>query len=117
MAYATYVFYRDVYLGDSIPEDLFSYFAEKASAYIDEKSFFRAAKYAGEHALLQKACCAVAEAMKLNEEGGGVVSESVGSVSRNYAAGISNTPTEAERLEDALCRYLVHTGLLYLGVE
>ncbi|MFV0315182.1 MAG: hypothetical protein ACK5I7_08785 [Anaerotignum sp.] len=116
MAYATYKFYVESFGGDAIPEADFNRFSKRASEYIDMVTFGRAATYADEMDLLKKACCAVAEAYKLNEEGGGVVAESVGKITRNYAASVSNTPTEQERLSIAVCCYLLPTGLLFLGV-
>ncbi len=116
MAYATYEFYQDSFGGNAIPQADFDHFAKRASDYIDLVTLGRAAVYSDVEDLLKKACCAVAEAIKLNEEGGGVVAESVGKITRNYAAGVTNTPNEEERLSIAVCRYLTHTGLLYLGV-
>lgn len=116
MAYATYEFYQDSYGGDAIPLADFQRFSKRASEYIDMATFGRAVTYNDEENFLKKACCAVAEAIKTNEEGGGIVAESVGKISRNYAAGVTNTPTEEERLSTAICRYLTNTGLLYLGV-
>lgn len=116
MAYATYEFYKDSYGGNAIPLAEFDRFSKRACAYIDMVSNGRAAAYFDEQDLLKKACCAVAEGIKINEEGGGVVAESVGKITRNYAAGVTNTPNEEERLSIAVCRFLLHTGLLYLGV-
>ncbi|WP_313525242.1 hypothetical protein [Anaerotignum sp.] len=116
MAYATYEFYKDSYGGDAIPQADFSRLAKRASEYIDMVTLGRAVRYLDEHDDLKKACCAVAEAYKINEEGGGVVAESVGKITRNYAASVTNTPTEGERLAIAVFTHLLPTGLLYLGV-
>ena len=116
MAYATFHFYCDSYGGDAIPQAEFEKYGARATDYIDAVTHGRARGYADREDELKRACCAVAEAIKLNEEGGGVVAESVGKLTRNYAAGVTNTPSEEERLAIAVCRYLMHTGLLYLGV-
>lgn len=116
MAYATYDFYQESFGGNAIPQADFDRFAKRASEYLDLVTHGRAAFYWDDEDLVKKACCAVAEAIKINEEGGGVVAESVGKITRNYAAGITNTPNEEERLSIAVCRYLLPTGLLYLGV-
>ncbi len=116
MAYATYEFYCGGYGGDAILQAEFDSYAKRASDYIDLVTLTRAKSYADGEDALKKACCAVAEAIKVNEEGGGIVAESVGKITRNYAAGVTNTPNEEERLAIAACRYLIHTGLLYLGV-
>lgn len=117
MAYATYEFYRDSYRGNTIPQADFTRLSERASEYIDMITFGRAIEYEDTKDLLKKACCAVAEAYQLNEQGGGVVAETVGKITRNYAAGISNTPTDSQRLYTAVSRYLLREGLLYLGVD
>lgn len=116
MVYATYEFYKEVFGGDAIPQDSFSRLAKRASEYINMATFGRAKAFSDDEDLLKKACCAVAEAIKINEEGGGVVAESVGRITKNYAAGVTNTPNEEERLSIAVSRYLSSTGLLYLGV-
>lgn len=116
MAYATYEFYKNSFGGNDIPLADFDRLSMRASEYIDMVTFGRATTYHDEYALVKKACCAVAEAFKINEEGGGIVAESVGKIMRNYAASVTNTPTEEERLSIAVCRYLLPTGLLYLGV-
>ena len=117
MAYTTYEFYTSSYQGNSIPEADFARLAERASEYIDYITFGRAIDYDDTKNLLQKACCAVAETIKINENGGGVVAETVGKITRNYAAGVSTTPTESQRLYTAVSRYLLREGLLYLGVD
>ncbi|WP_312072021.1 hypothetical protein [Anaerotignum propionicum] len=117
MAYATYDYYTSGYLGKSIPEADFERLSERASEYIDHVTFGRAQDYDDTTELLKKACCAVAEAYQLNEQGGSVVAETVGKFTRNYAAGVSTMPTESQRLYTAINRYLGRTGRLYLGVE
>ncbi len=116
MAYANYEFYQESFGGNAISEADFDRLSERASEYIDFVTHGRAAAYSDDGGLMNKACCAVAEAIKINEEGGGVVAESVGKLTRSYAAGVTNTPNEEERLSIAVCRYLLPTGLLYLGV-
>lgn len=116
MAYANYEFYQGSFGGNTISEADFDRFSKRASEYIDLVTRGRAKAYSDDEELMKKACCAVAEAIKINEEGGGVVAESVGKLTRNYAAGVTNTPNEEERLSIAVCRYLLPTGLLYLGV-
>lgn len=117
MAYATYEFYQSSYLGNTIIEADFNRLAERATDYINQVTFDRAATYDDTSNLLKKACCAVAEAQQLNENGGGVVSESIGKITRNYASGVSAAPTEEQRLYKAVIRYLGRTELLYLGVD
>ncbi|WP_304508922.1 hypothetical protein [Anaerotignum sp.] len=117
MAYTTYEFYQSGYRGNAIPEADFARLAERASEYIDYATFGRASTYDDTADLLKKACCAVAESYQLNENGGGVVSETVGKITRNYIVGTSIAPTEDQRLYKAVSRYLSRTDLLYLGVD
>lgn len=117
MAYATYEFYTSGYFGNKIPESDFTRLSERASEYIDYITSGRASEYNDTTDLLKKACCAVAEACQLNEKGGGIVSETTGKTTRNYAAGVSTAPTEEQRLYKAANRYLGRTELLYLGVK
>lgn len=117
MAYADYEFYIDCYRGSRIPEADFARLAERATEYIDFATLGTAMDYPDTRQLVKKACCAVAEAYQTNEQGGGVVSETVGKITRNYAAGVSTTPTEEQRLYRAISRYLLQEGLLYRGVD
>lgn len=118
MIYADYTFYKNEYRG-TMPEPDYNRLSVKASAYIDQVTFDRIedgweddAKLANR---IRMACCAVADSYQLNEQGGVVVSETVGKMTRNYAAGVSNTPTEQQRLYEAAVMYLGRTGLMYRG--
>lgn len=118
-----YAFYRDEYHGKSLDEAEFERLSIKAEAYLDKITFGRAGGlFSGPdppEALVRKvrlACCAVADALLLNEQGGGIVSETVGKYSVNYASGISNTGTDASRLRSAAGLFLAGTGLTYSGV-
>lgn len=111
MPYADYEYYRLTYHG-SLPEETFTRLARRASAYLDRVSFGRI-REATE--AVKDACCAVVEAMELNERGGGIASETNDGVSVSYVAGISNAKSEDRRLYDAAFLYLGGTGLLYRG--
>lgn len=110
-----YQFYKDTYHGTMEEADSLRYMIP-AAAYLDAITYGRAREHL-EDDRVQMAGCAVADAYRLNENGGGVVSETVGKISRNYAAGISNTPTEAQRLLRAAKTYMANTGLLYRGCD
>ena len=114
MAYADYTFYKESFHG-VMPEDDFLRLQALAEAYVDAVTFGRAKEYSADEKV-RMACCAVLDAYRLNESGGGVVSETVGKISRNYANGISNTPTEEQRLKRAAYLFLAGTGLLYRGI-
>lgn len=119
MVYADFDFYVGQYHG-TMPGEAFLRISRQASAYLDQITFdrIRTGWEDGPHAeKIRMACCAVADAYLLNEQGGGVVSETVGKMTRNYAAGVSNTPTEGQRLHQAAQLYLGNTGLMYRGVD
>ena len=116
MAYATFTFYRDIFKGVAITdEERFVPLAERASEYIDYITFERAADNGGVDAI-KRACCAIVDVYDKYENGGGVVSEKVGNHTINYAVGVSTMKTEDQKLYDVAYRYLIHTGLLYMGV-
>lgn len=118
MAYADYEFYTGAYYGNVIAEEDFPRLAARASDYVCAHTQGMSDKASGKDlAQVQKATCAVAEAM-LDEEimqaaafsgGQTVSSESVGSWSRSYAkGGTDNTSIEyiEKRKRDALLLYL-----------
>lgn len=115
MIYADYQFYTDEYYG-VMPEIDFPRYALRASAYLDYITDGRSKTYADDAEKLKFACCAVADAYKLNDEGGPTTSLSFNtdgySENRSYAAGITNTKNEDKRLYDAAKIYLADTGLL-----
>lgn len=129
MVYADYTFYRDVFAG-TMPEDVFPRCAARAGDYIDAQTFGRAAKALSSlpcplsnnpdtwpplKYTLAKVCCALADLVYLEENGGGVASEETPGYKVNYLAGISNTKTPVQQMQAALSRYLGDTGLLYRG--
>ena len=116
--YADYIYYKESYLG-KMKEREYSRLARKASAYLDRVTFGRLERInlpAEVKGKVKDACCAVADAYLLNEKGGGIASETNDGISVEYVAGISNTKTDDQRLNDAARLYLAGTGLLYRGV-
>lgn len=119
MIYADYEYYAGTYGGD-MPAERFAFLSRQASAYIDRATFERIDMDALSDELkarVKNACCAVAEAYLLNEQGGGVAAESNDGVSVSYVVGISTAKTYDQRLRDALFLYLGNSGLLYRGVD
>lgn len=118
MVYADFSYYAGNY-GGTMPEADYRRLSRQASAFLDKVTFDRIA--AGQpEAVMEKvraACCAVADAYLLNEQGGGVASETNDGVSVTYVAGVSNAKTDDQRLQEAAVLYLAHTGLLYRGVD
>ena len=106
MVYADNIYYRSVYLGTEIAPDEFPRLCARASAYLDGVS--ASADHPDDDAV-KMAACAVAEAWQRNEEGGEVVSQSVGSWSKTYA---SSGKTKTDALLEAARLYLGPAGLM-----
>lgn len=102
MAYVDYEFYKNTYLGNAVPEADFNRLAQRASEYIDWITRGKAADMADNENVM-KAACAVAEAVQTNEQGGDVVSQSVGSWSRSFS---KTAKTDSQRLLDAAQMYM-----------
>lgn len=116
-AYADYSYYSTTYGGTAIPEADFQRLALQSSSYINQVTFGRAASVTDEVVLdqIKMTCCAVAEAMQLEQQGGPVVSESNDGWSRSYAQP-QNAKTSRQRLYDAALLYLGQTDLMFPGV-
>ncbi|WP_312093461.1 hypothetical protein [Aminipila sp.] len=95
-----YAFYTDVYYGNQITEADFPRFIARASAYLNGICNLDNAPEES----VKMALCAVAEAWQTNEQGGDVVSQSVGSWSKSYAQ--KKVKTDDTRLTDAAKLYL-----------
>lgn len=106
--YVDYSFYTVTYLGNAISDSEFPRLALRASEYLDRITGGVAADYAAGE-LLKKAACAVAEVWQENEQGGEVVSQSVGSWSKNFAQ--SSVKSKDQRLLDAARMYLAQLHL------
>lgn len=103
MPYADFEYYTVAYRGSSITESEFERLILRASSYIDRITAGRASSTLPADPV-KMAACAVAEAWQTNEQGGEMVSQSVGAWSRSYARG---KPKSAEaRLFDAAALYL-----------
>ncbi len=118
-AYADYAFYTDEYLGRIITaEKDFAYFAMRATEMIDIKTFGRIEEATD---AVKRACCAVADELYSSDTArakasSGISSESVDGYSVSYRAYDAKCADEsAKRVDDAVKRYLAHTGLMYRG--
>lgn len=114
-----YDFYCGVFHG-KMPREDFERLSVYAAAYLDEVTMSRTADTltADVEERAKQAFCAVADAYLLNEQGGGIASETNDGVSVTYVAGISNsTKSEGRRLYEAAALFLGPTGLLYRGVR
>lgn len=110
--YADYEYYAKSFGGKMAEED-FVRVSRQASAYLDYVCFDRII-YVTEK--VKDACCAVAEAYLLNEQGGGIASETNDGISVTYVNG-ETAISEEQRLYHAAQIYLGHTGLMYRGVD
>ena len=100
MAYADYTFYTSTYKGNAIAESDFDRLATRAGSWLDRVAGGSPSPVTD---AVKMAACAVAEAWQQNEQGGEMVSQSVGSWSRTYAKqGKSNE----DRLMEAARLYL-----------
>lgn len=121
MAYATYDYYVNVFMGEQLTSDTFDRAALRASDYIDNATMNRAASYTANDAV-KKACCAIAELMQAkstasaNMASGEIASETVGSHSVSYRSGAEVVASIDAEIKNALVFYLANTGLLYRGV-
>lgn len=104
--YADYPYYVGTYRGSTIAEEDFPRLATRASSYLD--SICNAGDHQSEDAV-KMAACAVAEAWQVNEQGGEVVSESVGRWSKSFAA---SGKGKGALLWEAALLYLGPAGIL-----
>ena len=115
MSYADYSYYMGVF-GGKMAADEFHRLSRQASAYLDHVTFDRIhgvtdAKIMGK---VKDACCAVADTYLLNEQGGGIASETNDGISVTYVNG-TGSKTDEQRLYQTALIYLGHTGLMYRG--
>lgn len=123
-SYATYSYYITTYLGSLIASVDFATLALRASAYIDQITFNRAAAIITADTptetvdAIKMATCAVAEDLQRwggSTTDGGVQSESVGSHSVSYVKGAAATLSGIEKLARTAALYLNSTELMYKG--
>lgn len=113
-----YKYYSETFHGQMAEAD-FNRLAVYASAYLDELTMGRTAGKLPDDTeeKAKMALCAVADAYQLNEQGGGVASETNDGISVTYVAGVGSAKTEGRRLYEAAALFLGPTGLLYRGVR
>ena len=113
-----YKYYSETFHGQMAEAD-FNRLAVYASAYLDELTMGRTAGElpAETEEKAKMALCAVADTYRLNEQGGGVASETNDGISVTYVAGVGGAKTEGRRLYEAAALFLGPPGLLYRGVR
>ncbi|MFV0517246.1 MAG: hypothetical protein ACK5MV_07610 [Aminipila sp.] len=102
MAYANYAYYTAEYMGNSIPSANFDRLANRASSYLDKIIGSKISEISTTEKV-KMATCAVAEAWQINENGGDVVSQSVGSWSKSFN---KESKSDDQRLFEAANLYL-----------
>lgn len=113
MIYADYDYYINDYSGRAIAETDFPRLSRQASAYLDGLTCGKIRGPWVDDSRVKDACCAVAEVMYKQEQGGEVASESNDGTSVTYVT--SGKSAEQEMYYFAAL-YLSNTGLLYAGV-
>lgn len=113
MPYADSTYYTDVYNG-TMPAADFTRLSRKASAHLDRLTFGRIDKTWAVDERVKDACCAVADVLYMQEQGGEIASESTGGWSRSY---VTTGKTVSKSIREAARLYLGNTGLLYCGVD
>lgn len=113
MIYANYDYYLNEYSGNAVPEADFTRLSRQASAYLDSLTCGKIRGKWVDDSRVKDACCAVAEVMQKQEQGGEVASESNDGASVTYVTG---NATPEQRMYNAAVMYLSSTGLLYAGV-
>ena len=95
-----YGYYTSEYLGNQITAQDFPRLIARAGDYLATLPCVNA-----DAEKLKKAACAVAEAWQVNEQGGDVASQSVGSWSKTFTKA-AKPKSDAQRLMDAAKLYL-----------
>lgn len=113
MVYADYDYYLNEYSGNAVAEADFARLSRQASAYLDSLTCGKIRGTWVDDSRVKDACCAVAEVMYKQEQGGEVASESNDGTSVTYVT--SGKSAEQEMYYFAAL-YLSNTGLLYAGV-
>ena len=108
MMYADYAFYQEIYKGRSIAETDFDRLMIRAGFYLEQLTGGRV-KDLDDQEAVNLAACAVAEVWQEKEQGGVLLSESVGKWSKTYA---EQGQTMDKKLYEAAALYLADTGLL-----
>lgn len=113
MVYADYDYYLNEYSGNAVAEADFARLSRQASAYLDSLTCGKIRGTWVDDSRVKDACCAVAEVVQKQEQGGEVASESNDGASVTYVTG---NATPEQRMYNAASMYLSNTGLLYAGV-
>lgn len=122
---ADYQFYAETYMGDMLPEESFTKYANRADSYLSELTMGRYNNDSLSDSIkeaVKMAECACAEQIYIAEQAAAVgsnaavASESVGRHSVSYRSGAEIQQQTAASIRQIVQRYLGITGLLYRGI-
>lgn len=113
MVYADYDYYLNEYSGNAVAGADFVRLSRQASAYLDSLTYGKIRGPWVDDSRVKDACCALADILHAQEQGGEVASESNDGTSVTY---VTSGKTAQNRMYDAAVMYLSSTGLLYAGV-
>lgn len=113
MVYADYDYYLNEYSGNAVAEADFARLSRQASAYLDSLTYGKIRGPWVDDSRVKDACCAVAEVMYKQEQGGEVASESNDGTSVTY---VTSGKSAEQEMYYFVVLYLSNTGLLYAGV-
>ena len=115
MGYVTITFYKNIYRGNSIPDDSIQGMLDKASMYVDTITRMKIKKLGGfsnlsdfEKHQVQMAVCHQADHLYEKVGVSGVSSYSVGDISVNFE--------KSGNYSDSCLQYLNSTRLMYRGL-
>lgn len=120
MGYVDYTFYQEEYYGAAVKEADFPHFEQKASAYVDDITFFRIRDHPERLGRdVKMAVCALMDELYRQED---VLNHGRASSFNNdgYSENLSygrDSRSDTRRLRDIATQYLGNTGLLYRGVS
>ena len=115
MSYADYAYYTDSYGGKAVSQEDFLRLAAKASAYLDNLTFGRAAGNADDERL-KMCCCELCDSLLLTDGNGGMVKQSEIVGSWSYTLASSSEGTSESVMFRAICRAWLPAEWLYRGV-
>lgn len=113
MVYADYDYYLNEYSGNAVAEADFTRLSRQASAYLDGLTCGKIRGPWVYDSRVKDACCALADILHAQEQGGEIASESNDGASVTY---VNSSTTQEQRLYNIAVMYLSSTGLLYAGV-
>lgn len=120
MVHVDYAFYKDMYLGSSIPEIAFHIYAQRATAQLEKYKRMYTVTSTGESSE-RLAVCAMAEAMygiALAQSGMlAVSSASIGSVSVSYGSARSGTSQGMDLSAKGQAREIYNAACVFLDIR